>query len=252
MGGLSTLHLLHCVLPRACPLLDLSPCVEGAAVKGIHAQGLFAVASQLPDRLSDGAAPEDLFADPDRTAKVAMAHHTMLTRLAQDHDLAPVRLGALHETAAAAEAAIVANEVRFRDALARIGGAVEFEVKLTETGKPTAPAPMLAAASGRDYLKARSTLLARQRQQTPPASVFVRQVMSDLAPVARSIDVLGTKRSDAAAQRRVLSAAVLVSRTEIAAFANIVSSLQADGMAHGLALAATGPLPAYHFAAEAG
>jgi hypothetical protein len=245
---MSAAVLIHAVAPaRSLPVLPAASPVDGARLSWIVEGDLAALASLLP------AGPDDaLFGDPERSAALSLRHHALLTEIGATLDLAPVRLGAVCSDVQSARALLQAEAPVFAASLARIAGRHEYAVKLVpmaEIVPPAAPAP---PADGRSYLQRRAAE-AEARRRSGEAARAAAVAAFDALKVHAAAHVFLPPRRHAAAdqERRLLDAAMLVSRAEVARFSQAVIAAQAAADAAGFALSVRGPLPAYSFVAEA-
>ena len=143
-----------------------------------------------------------------------------------EHDLLPVRFGAVVEDERAAGRMVAERHDELAAALERVRGAVELGVRV----QPAAGASNATAArsSGREYLRQRAREFER-----------VQQIHDQLAAMSRE----ATQRPG----RELLRAAYLVERAKVAAFVDEVRRLQEEYAE--LAVLCTGPWPPFSFAA---
>jgi hypothetical protein len=245
---MSAAVLIHAVAPAGTlPVLGAESPIEGAELAWIVEGDLAALASLLP------AGPDDaLFGDPERSAALSLRHHTLLTEIGATVDLAPVRLGAVCSDVAAARALLRAEARVFAASLARIAGRHEFAIKLVPMVEVIAPAPQTVPADGRSYLQRRAAEGEARRRGAEMARAAAVAAFEALKVHAAAHVFLPPRRHAAADQeKRLLDAAMLVPRTDVAQFAEAVLAAQAAAGAAGFALSVRGPLPAYSFVAEA-
>jgi hypothetical protein len=147
----------------------------------------------------------------------------------------PARFGRGYADVESLRQAAVERAAELQAGLERVRGSVELGVRvLAPATENRAP-----ATSGRDYLTAR--LDERRRIER-----LADEVDAPLGEVARA-----ATRSVGATERLLLSAAYLVSRTDVDRFRGVVERLQREHPE--LTLVCTGPWPAYSFATvEAG
>jgi hypothetical protein len=236
--------LIHAVMAAGAMVDGVSP-VSGGVLDLIQADGLLALVSRLP-----AGGGDDLFADPDVSAAISLAHHALLTRLAADVDLAPIRLGAACADDASVRTLLIAEGGSFRAALARIAGAREFAVTLTP-GAGEAAAPAAAPANGRAFLQRRSAEADARRQQGAAARGAAEAAFRSLLIHARAHAFQPPRRHALADQeRRLLDAALLVPNDVASRFAEAVLAAQDAAAGSGCRLTVRGPLPAYSFVAS--
>jgi hypothetical protein len=250
VGGLSGLHLVHGVMRAGVSApASARPAVAGGALVAVGEGPLAALATRLPDVLTDGAAAADLFSDVERTRAVALAHHELLSAVAATGDIAPVRLGALRDGEASVRAMLAAESAHFSERLAAVAGMVELAVRLvTDADAPHQPAP--AAATGRDYLRARSAVANAGRDHEALASLFAREAEQTFAVLAADTRPGGA--APAGQPKRWLDLALLVRREAVSEVAGLAESLGQKARRLRLVLSLTGPWPAYSFVAKEG
>jgi hypothetical protein len=244
MGGLTGPCLIHAVLSAEAAIeIGDRAVIHDAPLDVVVAGSLKAIITLLPD----AAFAEAAFAEPDRAASIAIAHHEVLTALAVTADVVPVRLGAACESRVAVTALLDAERDRFTEALTRIAGAAEYAVILTEAQAAT-PAPAPQVATGRDYLKFRSAATAQRRQQTAQLREAALAAVEVLTGHARD-RVFAQPRRNAQADRdkRIMDAALLITRDQVGHFTEAVKVAQAAIGDSGCELRVTGPWPAYSF-----
>jgi hypothetical protein len=240
---MSAAMLIHAVMAAGAQPTGASP-VPGAVLEVITEGGLGALVSRLPLE-SD----HDLFADPDASAALSLAHHELLTRLAADIDLAPVRLGAAYADVQSVRALLADQGDAFRAALARIAGAREFAVTLTPVAGQVA-APVSQPATGRAFLQRRSVEADARRRQGEAARATAEAAFRTLLAHARTYAFQPPRRHALAEQeKRLLDAALLVAAEATPCFEDAVLAAQDAALAAGCRLTVRGPLPAYSFVA---
>jgi hypothetical protein len=222
-------------LPRIADAFDKAEVIDAAADP--HALLISEVPLPLQGEIEAGT----LFSDPARISALAMAHHRILAALAATTDVVPIRLGTLVSGLAGARDLMTREARRFADRLAAIHNSVEFGIRMLPARAPVpAIAKLNAAASGRDYLHARS----QQRARGRPASVDM--ALGELA--RRAVATCARRPSPRAGQPpAIVDAAFLVDRGKLAAFTKCAGRIERQIAADGLALDVFGPLPAYSF-----
>jgi hypothetical protein len=165
--------------------------------------------------------------DPDEplSADALWRREAVIEELMETRDLLPVRYGTRVADEAAAADALAERRDELEAGLARVRGAVELAVRVH--GDDPEPAPS-AAASGREYLRARiGRTQAAARLHEPLAALARDSVVQSGAELLR--------------------AAYLVERDAVGAFVARGHELQREHPA--LAVLCTGPWPPYSFAA---
>jgi hypothetical protein len=247
-------HLVHAVMSAdAAP--DLASLhlaglqvIEGARLSVVTDGRLAALVSVLRAGASDS-----LFVDSESAARVAVEHHSVLTRLAALHDLAPVRLGAMYADVPAVQAMLRETGPDFQVALTRIAGAVEFAVKLTPVDGVADTAAPVMASTGRSYLKGKADQAAARRSSAERARKAATEAFETVSVVALDRVFASPRRNAQADQeKRLLDAALLVSRSAFGAFEAAVLAAQEIAGSQGYQLTVTGPLPPYSFVGMTG
>jgi hypothetical protein len=138
----------------------------------------------------------------------------------------------------------------FADALEHIAGAAEFAMKLTPTSSSEVPKSD-AVLTGRGFLQRRADAATAQRNRAEHARLIVSQVFEMVAASARDHAFAPPRRNAQTDQeKRLLDAALLVSRDRMPGFEKAVTAAQAIAEAEGFRLTVAGPLPAYSFVAR--
>jgi Gas vesicle synthesis protein GvpL/GvpF len=162
-------------------------------------------------------------AQPDAAA--LWQHEEQLERLMAQRPLLPVRFGTRVADEAAAAAAVAGRGAELMVRLDHVRNAVELAVRV-RLAEPE-PEPAVVAASGADYIRARTA-------RTHAADV-VREALDGVARDSRE-----------RAGSEPLRAAYLVERGAVGRFVARVRTLQAEHPE--LAILCTGPWPPYSFA----
>jgi Gas vesicle synthesis protein GvpL/GvpF len=241
--------LVHAVMKAGVhPRLVGNHVVVNAPLSFIEQNDLMALVSEM----SSAVEADSIFADADTSAKIAVAHHALLTSLSAHMDLAPIRLGAVYVGKEAVKSMLKASALDFSVALETIAGAAEFAMKLTPVEgfvQTSATAPVV---NGRAYLQRRSIAAAEQRTEAERARSTASEIFTSVSSTTRA-HVFASPRRNATAdsEKRLLDAALLVSRDKIEAFGNTVLAAQERAISHGFHLSVTGPLPPYSFVGAA-
>jgi hypothetical protein len=208
--------------------------------------GLAMVASAVPATVDLAEA----FADENRVAKIALAHHQILAEICGVGDVVPVRLGSAISGATKARDLIREHGLRYRTSLRLIAGLVEFAVVISD-GESQA-APVVRPADGRGYLKARAAMVSEVQARPQRVAATIAAVSAMLGEAAVSQAERPLPRLQPVAPRRHFDATCLVERTLVAAFLNRCRTAPRLLSEHGLALTVRGPWPAYSLAGESG
>jgi Gas vesicle synthesis protein GvpL/GvpF len=237
--------LVHAVMKAdAHPQLMGNHVVANAPLSFVEQSGLMALVSEI----SSAVDADSIFADAETSAKIAVAHHALLTSLSAHMDLAPIRLGAVYVGTEAVKSMLKASALDFSQALEMVAGAAEFAMKLTPVEgfvQTPASAPVV---NGRAYLQRRSIAAAEQRTEVERARSAASEIFTSVSNTTRA-HVFSSPRRNATAdsEKRLLDAALLVSRDKIEAFGKTVLMAQERAFAQGFHLSVTGPLPPYSF-----
>jgi Gas vesicle synthesis protein GvpL/GvpF len=196
--------------------------IDSAAVETETAAGLEVVVSRHESTALE-ASEAAIVAHARVVEAVAAANEAVL----------PARFGGAHADTEALRAAVEERASELTAALARVRGCVELGVRAL------APAGQrVAARSGAAYMHARL----EQRQE---AGRLADELHAPLAALARE-----ATQTVSATERLLLSGAYLVPEDAVAAFREVVESLQADHP--DLGIVCTGPWPPYSFATAEG
>jgi hypothetical protein len=231
--------------------------VGGTAVRAVPCGSLTAVVSDV-DLAEFGAdARGGNLGNMEWLERTARAHHHVIGALSAAMPVLPMRLATVYGSEAAMAKAFVAQGAEVRDALARVGGRVEWGVKayaLTGEDEPAQARPASAASldgggegAGLAYLRARRDQLAAQRDSRRGAADSARAVHAELAVHAAQARLHPPQPPQLSGDHRpmLLNASYLVDRDEVAGFTSAVAAVAADHPA--LHLELTGPWPPYSF-----
>ncbi len=242
--------MLHGVVHAGqCPPA-LPPVMPHAPPIIVEAAGLAGIASPVPaPGANDGE--RALFDDPDRVAVLALGHNRLLSFIAENVDVAPLRLGSLHTSEHSVQEALAREATTFFAVLDRIAGAQEFAVRVNQDNPAAcalhAPARN-ATLNGRDYLRARQGTLVQAREAASATAKSLQALREALAQIGEESLLLPARAGEAGLNRRLLDMAILVKRSATATFAEKIGTLSASLKVAGLTLDVTGPWPAYSFA----
>jgi hypothetical protein len=200
------------------------PPVRGLAeapLEGIAEAQLLAVASRHEQMPAESA------------LEALWAHERVMEALMDERAVVPMRFGTRLPHAGEVQAALAARREPLLDALDRVRGRVELAVRAIQPAAEVVASSAPAAASGRDYLRA------RLRSRLSGASLH--EPLAALAVAARRWPEL--------APGELLRASYLVEQAAVARFRGSVERLQCEHP--GAALLCTGPWPAYSFVERA-
>ncbi|WP_052848122.1 GvpL/GvpF family gas vesicle protein [Streptomyces avicenniae] len=233
-------------------------------VRALAAGPLTAVVQDVPAEAFTPEALRERLADRAALEQYARAHDEVVAVTAATAPAVPLPLATLYLADGRAADALVADAARLLTVLDRVTGREEWGVKLTLTGRATAPPPEPAAApapaptpapepSGRAYLdRVRGRQRAREDRQRAAydAAERVDARLRPLATAARRLRLQGDG-AQGGPQPQVFNAAYLVDRARAAEFRAAVAALrQAPEIAERLRIDLTGPWAPYSFTGE--
>jgi hypothetical protein len=187
------------------------------------------------------------FANPEAVEALAIEHNRILTDLATQIDVAPVRLGTVLSGDAAAEDLLRDNAGEFRARLDRVAGCVEYSVELVRTASSPAPSEEDEgdAAGGRGYLQARGRAARARRERRNALDALSVSVEAKIATACREV-IREAVGAGASVGRQ--SWALLVEKGSLAKLEAALTASEADAATLGYRVQGTGPWPAYNFA----
>ncbi|MCD0485933.1 GvpL/GvpF family gas vesicle protein [Streptacidiphilus sp. ASG 303] len=235
--------------------------LSAAPVRPLAFAGLTAVVQDVPAALFGREALTERLSDPGELERCARAHHAVVTAAAACGPTVPMALATLYLGDERARAALTADAGRFRTALERVGGRVEWGVKVyarpdAAGARPGVPAGGVpgpdAPGAGRAYLeRMRGVQRAREegRSSALRTAEEVHAALSALAVAARRLRPHGP---GASGERRtqVLNAAYLLPESGADRIAAAVEELRGRAGA-GVDIETSGPWVPYSFAGEA-
>lgn len=196
--------------------------------------GFMALASPAPEA-SD--APEVL-------TEIALRHNEILAAWCRQGPVLPLRFGTVFSGAEALQAHLATEAGRLSRALAALGDAQEYVLRLRVAGDPVLPeAP---AETGRAFLARGRVVRDLRRDLGDRRMALARQLLAEAQPLARQTTQAAAPRAD-----RLLDAALLVDRACAPALPEVAARHRAQARDLGLDLTLTGPWPAYGFTPEA-
>jgi len=251
--------------------------VAGTQVRAISAAGLTVLASEVDlDEFGEAALRRNL-ENLDWLEEAARAHHGVVDTAARVFPVLPARFATVYSGAATMVAALGERAGQLRAALARVGGHMEWGVKVyaipaqagdrparTRDGNPAGPiavgAETAGAATGGGaraepgagmaYLRRRRAQISAHRESSRTAVASAREVHVELsghAAQARLYPPQAPALSGIKAPM-LLNAAYLLDAGGAAGFSSVVASAAASHP--DLRLDLTGPWPPYSFAGQ--
>ena len=244
-------------------VLSRLPGITDAPVRALPFERLYAVVQEVPAAEADRRSWTDRLSDPAELERCARAHHQVVTAVAAHGPAAPMALATLYSSEERARQALGADAARFHAVLDRVGGRVEWGVKVyvstasaaTEEDRAVAatrvPAGPQASGAGRAYLeRVRGTHRAREesRRAALQAAEETDAVLRGLAVAARRLRLQDQQLSDRG-RAQVLNGAYLVEESRAARFTEAVATLR---QRTGVLIELSGPWVPYSFAGEDG
>ncbi|CAL9384321.1 GvpL/GvpF family gas vesicle protein [Streptomyces sp. Tu 3180] len=238
--------------PFGTPLQAQLTGVGGDPPRLLPHHGLVAVVSHVPEA---DFAEEPLRAhleDLDWLTAVARAHQGVIDALTTVTTPLPLRLGTVFRDDSGVRTMMEAREESFLRTLDRLAGRVEWGVKVYLEPEPESETaePKRKPASGRDYLRQRSTRTKSHEEMWQKAESFATRLHETLSECAEDSRLHAPQNPalSGASGRNVLNAAYLVPRAESEEFVEKVDRTK-DGVP-GIRVELTGPWAAYSFAGE--
>jgi Gas vesicle synthesis protein GvpL/GvpF len=184
--------------------------------------------------------------------RVARQHHAVLQYATMTAAVVPLRLPSVYGSLESLADTVRAATDRLERDLRRIGGKVEWAVKVYRTREEQSSAVSNAATSGRDYLVGRSRDLSARSSAREQLREQVREIHDALGQV--SAEYVRNQPQDAVLSGRreqmLLNGAYLVSRAEEARFLELAGEIANDSSTSGLSVEVSGPWPAYNFTGD--
>jgi hypothetical protein len=219
--------------------------VFGLGAIRLLVEGDLALVSSPVPRQIDLAA---LVADPQRLARLALAHHEILAEICASVDIVPIRLGGVVSGPNTARALLRDGAPRFRTTLSLIAGAVEFAVTMTDAGNR--PVATVKASDGRSYLKGRAAVAQDVHARPQRVKATIRSVAAMLREGARTQGERPLPPQELGVPQRHFDAAYLVERSKVAAFLARCEAAPDLLAADRLVLGVRGPWPSYSLTGE--
>ncbi|MGW7360720.1 GvpL/GvpF family gas vesicle protein [Streptomyces sp. NPDC054802] len=233
--------------------------VGGAPVRTVEHDGLLAVVSEVRAEDFEEAPLRDRLEDLDWLAATARAHESVVRAVGDVTDVVPLRLATVCRGDSGVRRLLGDGARLFAENLDRLGGCVEWGVKLYATAEPESESESESAAeprrpaevtpsSGRDYLRRR--LRSRQSRERTWARTddVARRLHMELAGRAEAQRLHRPQSGQLARTEgvNVLNAAFLVRQEDSEAFVGHVERLTPRDA--GVSVEITGPWVPYSFA----
>lgn len=206
----------------------------------VFAMGGFTALASLAPEASDS---------PEEMAAIALRHNEILLAWSRVGPVLPLRFGTVFSGPGALQSHLAADCVRLERALAALGDAQEYVLRLKIQGDPVllAPSPEANAAPGRAFLARGRQTRDLRRDLGDQRMALARLLLTEAAPFARQVAQAGAVRAD-----RLLDAALLVDRAQAPALAELAQRHAEAARLLGLELGLSGPWPAYGYSPEVG
>lgn len=242
-------------------LTGLSGHDSGGPVYALALADLTAVVQEVPAHAFSEESLRQRLSERHELERCARTHHEVIARAAEHADTVPLPLATLYLGEDGVRDAIRANERRFRTALDRVAGRVEWGVKVyaeSTTGptaavasSPEASSPQAAGSddgpAGRAYLE-RARGRQRERERRTDASLRAAEtVHAAFREYAAAACRLRTHGSELTGETRpqLLNAAYLFAAGADRQVAGVAARLRSEP---GIAVEVTGPWVPYSFA----
>ncbi|MEU0440377.1 GvpL/GvpF family gas vesicle protein [Streptomyces sp. NPDC006186] len=245
--------------PFTAPLQRQLTGVAGAPPRQLVHHGLIAVFSEVP---AEDFAEEPLRAhleDLDWLTATARAHQGVVDALTVVTTPLPLRLGTVFHDDSGVRTMIEARERVFLRTLDRLEGRVEWGVKVyaedsPDPGTPAEGEKSAHPASGRDYLRRRSTRARAHETRWQQAEEYAGRLHAALCAHAEDSRLHNPQNAalSGASGRNVLNAAYLVPRSRSEEFVELVDRTKDESGddVPGMRVELTGPWAAYSFVEE--
>jgi hypothetical protein len=228
--------------------------VAGAPVRAMTAAGLTVLASNVDLAEFGEAALRRNLENLAWLEEVARAHHHVVDATARLFPVLPARFATVYHGDASLVAAFAERGDQLRATLARVGGRMEWGVKVYAVPKPTGARPIVARSAepgpGMAYLKRRRSEISAKRESSRTAVASAREVHVELSGHAAHTRLYPPQASALSGTKEpmLLNAAYLLDAGGAAGFASAVADAAS---AHpDLRLDLTGPWPPYSFAGQ--
>lgn len=213
-------------------------------VRVVRLKGLAAIATRFAAAPSRREAVRQALLEPAAAQRLAVAHAALLNRLALGATIAPARLAAAYPTKAALLAAVRARREVFLEDLARVAGAAEYVIKLTETAPGGSKT---GGAKSRNFLRARLDARRAARARQGAATALLETLRAAGDAIARETRAqFGPNPRD---PRRRAELTLLVDRRVEAELRELAETVAPVAQAAGCAVTLIGPSAPQSFVA---
>jgi hypothetical protein len=225
------------------------------AVRALDAgEALWLIATDVNEREYDERAIAAGLQDLEWVSARAVGHEAVIERFLAAPAVLPMQLFTMFKTDARALEYVARNRRRIDRLLDRIAGHVEWGVRLTWDEQAARAAVEEAhrprgAAGGAAYLARKRDLHDVKRKQLADARAIATRVFKDLSRQATDAVRRTSTEQAAPGSRLLLDAAFLVPAKRAGAFKTALRRQAGNLESSGLAVALTGPWPAYNFIA---
>lgn len=228
--------------------------LRGAALKIAPAGSLVLIATEAADGAPDAFVTA--LRDVETAQRLALAHSQLLNTLAREIDVLPARLSGPAESEAALVAQARAQEQRLLSRLTRIGGALEYALRIAEA-PATRPDDAAASAKpdgastspgGRAYLRRKLDKRRAKEARSAARDAFLEGLTAAAESLSRE-----TRATSGATERRpdlVLDLALLAPRAREPDVVRLAETAQPRAEALGLRFDAIGPWAPFSFATD--
>ena len=253
-------YYLYALTWADCPARAFGPGVDPRFPAELIRHGrLAALISRVGWDDRDLAKLQEGSADLAWVSQVAVRHHEIVSALARDRSVLPLRMATLFRSRASLVAKLTACEANAAGFLERLEDRQEWAAKLyVAAGDRASPLELAAApatpsprgGSGAQYLAAQGERAMRRRQSEAGVRQAIATIETRLQALAdfwQRLTPLSTALTHRA-EKMVWNAALLLAKPAVVAFQEDCTQLAAALAPEGLLLEATGPWPPYHFA----
>lgn len=227
--------------------------VGGAPVRTVGHDGLLAMVSEVRSEDFEETPLRDRLEDLDWLAATARAHESVVRAVGDVTDVVPLRLATVCRGESGVRRLLGDGARLFAENLDRLGGCVEWGVKLYAKAEPEPAAEPRRAAeatpsSGRDYLRRRLRSRQSRERTWARADDVARRLHTELAGRAEAQRLHRPQSGQLARTEgaNVLNAAFLVRQEDSEAFVGHVERLTPREA--GVSVELTGPWVPYSFA----
>ena len=244
-------HAYGVVAPNA-PFSRFPAGIADTPVRVHRVDSLAAIVGLLPVDGFGIANWEENAANVSWLQQVARRHNEVLQYAATSGDVLPLRLPSLYRNLDSLAETLRSSADRLERAFRRIQGKLEWSVKIYRSANAEDSPVTAEAASGRDYLLARSRDLSARsaaREQLGEQALQIHETLGHA-----SAEYVRNQPQDPALSGRkepmLLNGAYLVGRADQTRFLELVDEMADRPVANGLLVEVGGPWPAYNFTGD--